>query len=247
MILLIMGLCALPLLILGLFMKKGKGLMLLAGYNTMPKEERDKIDKQELSKTAGNLLIRMALELILLGAAIYLELTWLTVSALVIIIGDPCVSAIRMTRKLPKAKASKKAGIITAVITVIVFAAVGVMFYYGEKEPVITVADNEIRIEAMYGVDIEFSDVTEISLIDQSMEEIGAGRRTNGYGGFGDTLKGHFESDNLGGTALLFVKTESSPTIRLARNAQEPIYISFSDEQKTRALYEELIAAMPPS
>jgi preprotein translocase subunit SecG len=69
-------LTTIPLFILGLFIKKGKGLMLIAGYNTLSKEERDKVNKEELSRTVGNLLIRMAIEILLLGVAINYRLKW---------------------------------------------------------------------------------------------------------------------------------------------------------------------------
>lgn len=41
----------------------------------------------------------------------------------------------------------------------------------------------------MYGFDIYFSEVADVSLIEKSMNEIGTGIRTNGYGGFGEHLK----------------------------------------------------------
>ena len=242
MILIIMGLCAVPIFILGLFIKKGKGLMLLAGYNTMPKEKRNKIDKKELSKTAGNLMLRMALELALLGVTLYSGLSWATVVLLVIIIADPCICAVRMSGKMPKAAVSKKSRAIIISITVIVGVAVCFMFYYGEKEPVVRILDNKIQVEAMYGLDINFSDITAISLIEKSMKDIGGGRRINGYGGFGETQKGYFNNNNLG-DYLLFVKSGSSPTIYIRRDSKEDIYISFSDGEKTKTLYQELTAA----
>jgi len=39
----------------------------------------------------------------------------------------------------------------------IVFVLVSIMFYYGSKDPVVTILDNSIQIDAMYGVDIDFS------------------------------------------------------------------------------------------
>jgi|AGTN01.2.fsa_nt_gi hypothetical protein len=243
MIMIIMGFCSVPVLIIGLFMKKGKGLMLLAGYNTMPKEARDKIDQKELSGRAGNLMLRIALALALLGGAIYLGLTWATIALLAVIIIDPCVFAVRMSRKMAKEAYAKIGSIIVIVITAIALIVVGIMLYHGEKEPVVSILDNSIRVEAMYGVDIVFSDVTAVALIEKSMKGIGVGHRDNGYGGFGETLKGHFSSDNLGDT-LLFVKSGSSPTIWIEREGEKDIYISFSDGEKTRMLYRELIAAV---
>ena len=218
--------------------------MLLAGYNTMPKDERDKIDKQELSKTAGNLMLRMALELALVGVATYFGLTMITIVLIVIFVADSCIVAVRMFRKTPKTTTSKSGPKTVIAVAVIFVIAAVILLYYGEKEPVVRILDDKIQIEAMYGLDIDFSDVSAVSLIDKSMQDIGAGERNNGYGGFGETLKGHFNSENLG-KFMLFVKSESPATLWIERDGQENIYISFDDVEKTNALYQQLIAAVP--
>jgi len=94
----------------------------------------------------------------------------------------------------------------------------------------------------MYGLTVDFFDITEVSLLEKSMNEIGAGRRTNGYAS-GQTLKGNFESENLG-KMLLFVQADTSPTILIKRNNDKDIYISFRDGAATRNLYNNLIEAM---
>lgn len=242
--LVIIELCAAPLFIFGLFIKKGKGLMFLSGYNTMPKEERANVDKEELSKLAGNMLLRMALAFALLGVAAYLALTWAAFALLFVFIADACISTIRIYRIMPMTTITKKGLGITVAITAIVLIASGGMIYYGEKEPTVRIADNSIQIKAMYGLEISLSEVTTIALIEKSMKDIGVGRRNNGYGGFGETLKGHFSSEDLE-IFLLFVKSESSPTLWIERDGKEDIYISFGDGEKTKALYQELTAAVP--
>lgn len=244
--LMIIALCALPLFILGLFLKKGKGLMLLAGYNTMSDEQRAQVNKEELSKKSGNLMLRMGLEFLLFGVAGYFKLTWLAIFFLFVSIADPCIFAVMMSKKIPKTSSkpsSKAAAIAIVIFTVLVLAAVGGMFFGGEKEPSIVIADGKMKIESMYGLTFELSEVSSVSLREQSMSSIGTGRRTNGYAGFGDTLKGHFSSEGLG-DFLLFVKADSSPTLLIERADKEDIYISFRDGEKTRSLYLELSGAL---
>jgi hypothetical protein len=187
----------------------------------------------------------MAIALALLGITIYFKLTWAAIVLLFVLIADPFISAVRMSRKVTKTQTSKNRIVITItiLITAIVLIAVGIMFYFGEREPEVSVSDNSIRIEAMYGLDIDFSDVTAISLIEKSMQDIGVGHRDNGYGGFGETLKGHFNSDKLG-DFLLFVESESAPTIWIKRDGKKDIYISFGDGERTKALYQELKTAV---
>jgi len=238
-----MEVCAVLLLVLGLFLKKGKGLMLLAGYNTMSKEERDLIDKRELSKAAGNLMFRAALTLALLGLTIYFKLSWGTIILMVILIADPMILSVRMSAKMPKT--TSRGGIIVALVfTAVTFIFVGGLLFYGEKEPVVNISDNQIRIAGMYGLSVDFSDISSISLIEKSVADLGAGRRTNGYGGFSESLKGHFDSPDLG-KVLLFVRSGASPTLWIERESQEDIYLSYKDGEKTKSLYQELKGIVP--
>lgn len=243
---LITALVGLSLFILGLFIKRGKGLMLIAGYNTMPKHERDKVDKDELAKKTGNLLFRMALAFVLMGVTAFFKLTWAYSVFILTIIADAIITAIRLTRRNSKAKTAKIGTIAAIVMGAIVFIAVGLMVYDGEKDPVIHIADSRVHIEAVYGLDISGSDVKDILLIDKSMDDIEPDmHRDNGYGGFGSTLKGHFSSEKIG-NFMLFVKSDVSPTIRIERHGADDIYLGFSDGEKTRMIYRELKAAIQP-
>lgn len=237
-------LTTIPLFILGLFIKKGKGLMLIAGYNTLSKEERDKVNKEELSRTVGNLLIRMAIEILLLGVAINYRLKWAIVILILLIITDTSISVIKLNRNNPIKSSSKAGSKASAAITIITLIGVGIMFFYGEKEPVVSIRDDKIKIEGMYGLEVNFSEVTRITLIDSSMKEIGLGHRYNGYGGFGDTFKGNFRSEGRG-NYLLFVNSSSPFTLHIERENDKDIYISYKNSDKTKALYQELITAVP--
>ena len=152
-----------------------------------------------------------------------------------------------MRRKEPKSLASKISIISSIIITVVVGIVVGNLFFSGEQDLSVSTTDNQIKIEGMYGVDIDYSDVKSISLIDKSMNEIEPdAQRDNGYGGFGDTLKGYFSSNDLG-NFMLFVKANSYPTIRIQRYSDQDIYMSLSDSEKTKELYQQLIEAVPQS
>lgn len=133
-----------------------------------------------------------------------------------------------------------KIGIIIAVIVII---TVGVVLIYGAQEPRVTVFDNSVQIKAMYGLTIDFSNITNVSLIEKSMREIGnVGIRVNGADTFG-TLQGHFKSDTLGET-LLYVRSNSSPTIQIERDNDKDIYLSFNSSEKTIMLFNELNTAI---
>jgi hypothetical protein len=109
----------------------------------------------------------------------------------------------------------------------------------GGKEAAVKIFDDRIQITGLYGTSVNFSDITDVSLLDQTMYEIGAGKRKSGSD-VGKILKGHFESESLG-KMLLFVQADTAPTIRLKRGNDKDIYISFKDGEATRKLYQDLI------
>jgi hypothetical protein len=65
------------LIVMGIFLKKGKGSFLIAGYNTMPKKERLKYDEPALCRFVGRLLIFIALLMPIITLGALLKLVWL--------------------------------------------------------------------------------------------------------------------------------------------------------------------------
>ena len=143
-----------------------------------------------------------------------------------------------------KSKIPKAVVIAITSISAIIIITVGAMFFYGEKDPDVSILDGHIQIKAMYGFNIDFSEIADISLIEKNMSDIGIGTRTNGYGGIGEALKGNFKSNTLGET-VLFVQSKSSPTIMIERTDKSDVYISFRNSESTEQLYRELITSIP--
>jgi hypothetical protein len=113
----------------------------------------------------------------------------------------------------------------------------------GMSDPAMTVDGEGLHISGVYGLTVPLGNITEVTLIEQSIRQIGGlGSRVNGVGGIGDVLKGHF-SGSLGNT-LVFLRADSSPTLRVERADGGDIYISFANGEKTRALHGELAAAL---
>jgi len=146
--------------------------------------------------------------------------------------------------KMPMSKGNKAVLWVALGISVVVLIGTGLMFISGEADPVVTVLDDGVQISGMYGIKIFYTDIAEVSLIDKSYREFsgGGGTRTNGYGGFGQTLKGHFSSPNLG-IHMLFIRANTAPTIKIERRYSD-IYINFRDSEKTEQLYLDITAAL---
>jgi len=206
-----------PTFILGLFIRNGKGLMLISGYNTLPGEVRKLIEQRWLAKSAGNMLLRLSFWSALLMVTIYFETTFVFV-ALAVLLVDAFTSSFRMYSKFPRTRAYVLRTLILAATMAITITGLAILFYFGEREPIVAVSQYGIRIDGMYGREILFSDIGEVkvTLVELPMREIGTGMRRNGYGGFSGTLKGNFEA------GLLFVSATSSPTIANDFQNREP-------------------------
>ena len=241
-------------IVMAVFLLNGKGSFLIAGYNTMNKTERAKYNEKSLCRFTGWLLIALSFCMLLIPAGIFLEMMWLiyfgTMLILVVSFGAVIYSNTGNRFRLAegdneneyenvKPLVNKKKFALLIGLTAVPLIASMIIFYWGSQEPTVNILDDTILIEDMYGMSIDFYSIYDISLIDESMESIGAGTRTNGYGGIGDSLKGDFTS------GWLFVQSKSSPTIRIELAYERPygkyIYISFRDSEATKNLYRELI------
>lgn len=93
------------LLVLGLMIIKYKMTYLIAGYNTAPKKEREKYDKNKLVKSVGKFLIISSIILIsgglmaqLIKKEIFILISWWAFSVYLII----WISYINISKKLLK-------------------------------------------------------------------------------------------------------------------------------------------------
>ena len=251
-------LVVLPLTIMAIVLIKGKGAWMIAGYNTMSKAEKETYNEKALCRFVGWLLLGIVLCVLLTFAGSLLQIRWLSHAWIFAVFGS--ISAVIYlntskrflknpdakttaadTKKQAPLRLSKKTVILIAIV-LIPLIPLGIMFYYGEREPRVNIHEGGIEISAIYGLHLDFAAISEISLVESGMHEIGVGQRTNGYSGFGDTLKGHFQSRHHGGV-LLFVRADSAPTIHITRGGGPDVFISFRNEAATRALYAEMAGA----
>jgi len=249
------GIIVLSMIICGIFLLNGKGLNLIAGYNTMSKNKKEMYDKRAFGRFTGWIIIAFSLCLAIVPFGIHFQNEVIVNIGIGIGIALILGSVIYMNtgkrfikKNIPEMSENKnvnhsnKNTKITVIgVLVVVFVGSGIMFYQGSKDPIINIFDKNIEIKAMYGVTIDFSEITDILLIDKSMSEIGVGMRINGFGGIGKALKGHFRSDRAGET-LLFVQYNSNPTIKIERKNDKDVYISFRDSEKTKVVYNEIIS-----
>ena len=139
----------------------------------------------------------------------------------------------------PISKGKKLAIIISIIISAQILIGVGIMIFLGERDPIVSIHNDSIKISALYGLTIKHTDIEYMTLLGKNMRVIGIGTRTNGYSTTGQALKGNFSSAEHG-QQLLFVYSSSSPTIQIARSNGADIYISYRDSEKTRETFRAL-------
>ena len=77
---------SLSLIIVGIFLLKGKGSFLIAGYNTMTKAEKERDNKKALCRFVGIIVIIVALCMPITFIGANFEITWLMTTGIVSIL-----------------------------------------------------------------------------------------------------------------------------------------------------------------
>ena len=83
----LINLLVIPFLIMAYFLSRGKGAFLIAGYNTMPREEKAKYDEIALCKFMGKVLYGISFSLVLLSLSEWLEMPLLMWVGIAFMIG----------------------------------------------------------------------------------------------------------------------------------------------------------------
>lgn len=105
-----------------------------------------------------------------------------------------------------------------------------------EKPPRVTVSQEGMEISSgLYGVDLPWSTVTEVSL-EQELPRIL--RRTNGYA-LGGTLRGYFNVEGEG-RVRLFVERDEPPFVRITSSTEGVVYVGLGNGGGTRQLFKEI-------
>ena len=134
------------------------------------------------------------------------------------------------------------AGIVVGLLLVALVAAIGVTFYFQTRDPQVTLGVGRLSVRTpFYGQDYALAEITAVSL-EPRLPRVLA--RTNGFAG-GGLLRGWFLVDGLG-KGKLFVDAGCAPFV-LVRLREGFVIVGFSSPEKTRALYESLQAALPPT
>lgn len=73
--------------VLGSVFSQGKGISLIAGYNTLSEEEKELYDEKALSHFMGNFCHIMAVQIFIMTASFVYSIFWLEAASIIAIIG----------------------------------------------------------------------------------------------------------------------------------------------------------------
>ena len=73
--------------VLGIVMSKGKGASLIAGFNTLPKEEKEKYRSKALSKCIGKMMFALSFSMLFWIVSIIYDINWLFQFGVILFVG----------------------------------------------------------------------------------------------------------------------------------------------------------------
>ncbi len=218
--------------------------LLIAGYNTMSKEQQKKVDIKGASRMMRKTFVLMGLGIMLIPYLLQLAgcRTATGLAPVVIILSGTAYMLFRSrkytkTPDLPDAstgttnKKQKAKGLyILAFLTILLT----VFFVYGLRPARVTTENEALTISGLYGTTLPLQTIDSVTLI----ESLPSGWRTNGIAA-GAIRKGHFNLKEIG-KCLLFTQSPEGPFIRITSSGSVPVILNKKTPGQTRELYEKL-------
>ncbi|MDV3429463.1 MAG: DUF3784 domain-containing protein [Bacillota bacterium] len=230
-------------LLIGIVIKHYKCYFLIAGYNTMTKEQQAKVDIEKTGNIVGNFGYAMFFIQILASILGYFNYEILAfMISFISILSGVVVILIKSEEydgndRNPDGSLKKGKKIMISVISVFftaVVIGVSVLMFSGNKASDIIIGNNDIEIKGMYGTDILIDNIKEVTL-EESIPRIIA--KTNGSN-LGSKLKGNFKLEELG-KVKLFIDKDKPPFIFI-KSDQGYIIINLESRQATEDIYKKI-------
>ncbi|HEY8909392.1 MAG TPA: DUF3784 domain-containing protein [Desulfosporosinus sp.] len=232
-------------IVVSLILLSGRGSWLIAGYNTMSKEQQNKYDKKKLTMATGMMLLiisiaMLALVFSLINTIIFLIIVFISVIMIIIYTNKFCLKPIIDNEEeadsiinTGKSSLLNKKTIIGIGFMIIVALLVGISMYYSSKPPVYSISNGTLVISTQYGENVKLSEIQSVQLKNE-LPVIQS--KINGLG-LGSIQKGKFSSNM--GNVTLYIDTSKPPFIYM-KTTSELIILNDQSKSKTEALFTEL-------
>ena len=226
-------------LIVGLFMI-GIGFLvksvpdLIAGYNTMPKEQKKNVDIDGLSTFMRNGLIAIGISIII-GFYLFKWIGFTLIANSVL----PIVTIVGVTILVINAQRfdhnkNKKTKLTYFILGFVFIFVIGLIAYGFIPSKVIFNKDS-VQFSGMYGIEIKIAEIDNVKLVD-NLPEIKM--RTSGFS-LGTVKKGIFDLNEFGKSRLL-IHSENPPYLIISKGNGEKTIINFNEKSLTESTYTEI-------
>lgn len=222
---------------LGFLINKSPNL--IAGYNTMSKDDKANFDiigfKQVLKSTLiGNGIF------IIMGTLIFYFISWDVGKIFVTILPGSILPLylVYKSKEYYKGKTNKsKNNYLVAAFNFVFLTVTACFFSYAFKEPQVSITNENVQISGLYGFDIPAKDINSFVITDTLPKIL---LRTNGLG-LGNIKKGNFKLENYG-LCKLFLQVSNTPYLKIVYSNDKLVYLNFKDKGKTTQLYNKLLS-----
>lgn len=219
-----------------------KMYFLIAGFNTMSKAKKEKVDQEGLGQLMGYYSYSNGLVFLIIGILNALDinititpgLIFLTISTVYLLIKSQKFDRNIFDKDGKMRKEEKKNLVASLSIIGVVLVFVILLMTFSSQATKLTFSDEGFKIHGMYGETYSSEAIDEVKLIEKLPT---IKMRTNGSA-LGSNLKGHFQTTELG-SVKLFVNKKKAPFILLKIN-NKIIIFNLSDATKTKEAYDKI-------
>jgi len=230
--------------VLSIILLSGRGSWLIAGYNTMSKEQQNKYDSKKLTRATGVMLIitsiaLLALAFSLINAIVFLIIVFVSVIITIIYTNKYCLkpdSDNEETDLIIDREKGSWFNIKTMIVigfVIVVALIVGISMYFSSKPPVYSISNGTLVISTQFGENVNLSEIQSVQL-KNDLPVIQS--KINGLG-LGSIQKGKFSSGI--GNVTLYIDSSKPPYIYI-KTTSELIILNDQSNSKTEALFNEL-------
>ena len=207
---------------------------LIAGYNTMSKEQKKNVDIEGLSTFMRNGLIAIGISIII-GYYLFkwIGITLIANSMLLIVILVGVTILVFKAQRFDHNKNKKTK--LTYFILGFVFIFVIGLIAYGFIPSKVILNKDSVQFSGMYGIEIKIAEIDNVKLVD-NLPEIKM--RTNGFS-FGTVKKGFFDLNEFGKCRLL-IHSGNPPYLIISKGNGEKTIINFNEKSVTESTYTEI-------
>lgn len=230
-------------ILIGLAVHVFKWYFLIAGYNTMSKEKKEKVDTKALGRLMGFYSYANGFVFLVTGIMYALDIK-IGMTPAMVFLGVSTVYMLIKAQKYDgnlfdeKGKLRKGAGKELAIplsILLVTLLAVAVLMFFSSQPTKITLLEEGLQVHGMYGEIYAWESIEKIELL-ETLPNIEM--RTNGSA-IGAHLKGNFRTTEFGAVKL-FVNGKIPPFLYLESDGKTIIF-NLEDSQKTEDTYEEIL------